>query len=134
MVAQIRERWPGVRIILRADSGFCRESLMKWCERKSVDYVFGLARNEALRRLSRKAMWEAAEEAKRTGRAARVYTEFRYRTHKSWSRSRRVIAKAERIDGKDNPRYVVTNMTDSPEAVYDVYRMFNDGLSDQPSD
>lgn len=111
IVAQIRERWPAVRIILRADSGFCRESLMRWCEKTSVDYVFGLARNEVLRRLSRKAMWEAAEEAKRTGKAARVYTEFRYRTQKSWSRRRRVIAKAERIDGKDNPRYVVTSLS-----------------------
>jgi hypothetical protein len=111
IVAQIRERWPAVRIILRADSGFCRESLMRWCEKASVDYVFGLARNEVLRRLSRKAMWEATEEAKRTGKAARVYTEFRYRTQKSWSRRRRVIAKAERIDGKDNPRYVVTSLS-----------------------
>lgn len=111
IVAQIRERWPAVQIILRADSGFCRESLMKWCEDKSVDYVFGLARNEALRRLSRKAMWRATEEAKRTGKAARVYTEFRYRTQKSWSRSRRAIAKAERIDGKDNPRYIVTSLS-----------------------
>jgi hypothetical protein len=111
IVAQIRERWPSVQIILRADSGFCREPLMRWCERASVDYVFGLARNEVLRRFSRKAMWEAAEEAKRTGKAARVYTEFRYRTQKSWSRRRRVIAKAERIDGKDNPRYVVTSLS-----------------------
>ena len=113
IVAQIRERWPAVHIILRADSGFCRESLMRWCERQSVDYVFGLARNEVLRRLSRKAMWEATEEAKRTGKAARVYTEFRYRTQQSWSRHRRVIAKAERIDGKDNPRYVVTSLSGS---------------------
>jgi hypothetical protein len=111
IVAQIRQCWPAVRIILRADSGFCRESLMRWCEKESVDYVFGLARNEVLRRLSRKAMWEASEEAKRTGKPARVYTEFRYRTQKSWSRSRRVIAKAERIDGKDNPRYVVTSLS-----------------------
>ena len=111
IVAQIRQCWPAVRIILRADSGFCRESLMRWCEKESVDYVFGLARNEVLRRLSRKAMWEATEEAKRTGKPARVYTEFRYRTHKSWSRSRRVIAKAEKIDGKDNPRYVVTSLS-----------------------
>jgi len=111
IVAQIRQCWPAVRIVLRADSGFCREPLMMWCEKESVDYVFGLARNEVLRRLSRKAMWEASEEAKRTGKPARVYTEFRYRTHKSWSRFRRVIAKAEKIDGKDNPRYVVTSLS-----------------------
>lgn len=121
IVAQIRERWPAVQIILRADSGFCRESLMRWCEKTSVDYVFGLARNEVLRRLSRKAMWEAAEEAKRTGKASRVYTEFRYRTQKSWSRSRRVIAKAERIDGKDNPRYVVTTLSGSKWQARQLY-------------
>ncbi len=94
---------------------------MRWCEKKSVDYVFGLARNEVLRRLSRKAMWEAAEEAKRTGKAARVYTEFRYRTQKNWSRSRRVIAKAERIDGKDNPRYVVTTLSGSKWQARQLY-------------
>lgn len=70
---------------------------MTWCERKSVEYVFGLARNEVLRRLSQKAMWEATEEAKRTCQAARVYTECRNRTQKSWPRHRRVLAKAVRI-------------------------------------
>ena len=110
IVAQIRARWPRTQIILRADSGFCREQLMAWCEDHHVDYVFGLARNERLRRRIGKAMRQAAAEARRTGKPARVFTEFRYRTHKTWSRARRVIAKAERIEGKENPRYVVTSL------------------------
>ena len=110
IVAQIREHWPETQIILRADSGFCREELMKWCEDNHVDYVFGLARNQRLRRRIDKAMRQAAGEARRTGQAARVFTEFRYRTRRSWSRARRVIAKAEQIAGKQNPRYVVTSL------------------------
>jgi len=110
IVAQIRARWPRTQIILRADSGFCREQLMAWCEDHHVDYVFGLARNQRLRRRIGKAMRQAAAEARRTAKPARVFTEFRYRTHKTWSRARRVIAKAERIEGKENPRYVVTSL------------------------
>jgi hypothetical protein len=125
IVEQIRTRWPRTQIILRADSGFCREQLMKWCEDHRVDYVFGLARNQRLRRNIGKAMRQAAAEARRTGKPARVFTEFRYRTHKSWSRGRRVIAKAERIEGKQNPRYVVTSLPVQqwqPRAVYeDLY-------------
>lgn len=111
IVSQIRQRWPEVRILLRADSGFCREELMRWCEDNHVDYVFGLARNQRLRLLSGKAMRKAAAESKRTGKPARVFTEFGYRTRKSWSKTRRVVAKAERIEGKENPRYVVTSLT-----------------------
>lgn len=111
IVSQIRRRWAGVRIILRADSGFCREELMRWCEDNRVDYLFGLARNERLRLLSGKAMRKAEAECRRTGKAARMFTEFGYRTRKSWSRARRVVAKAERIEGKENPRYVVTSLS-----------------------
>lgn len=110
IVTQIRVRWPQTQIILRADSGFCREELMKWCEDNGVDYVFGLARNQRLRRRIGKAMRQAAGESKRTGKPARVFTEFRYRTLKSWSRARRVVAKAEQIEGKQNPRFVVTSL------------------------
>jgi hypothetical protein len=109
IVAQIREQWHEVRIVLRADSGFCREELMLWCEDNGVEYVFGLARNERLRRRIDKALRKAAA-SKRSGKAARVYTEFRYRTLQSWSRRRRVVAKAEQIEGKENPRYVVTSL------------------------
>ena len=111
MVRQIRARWPKTRIILRADSGFCREELLVWCENNQVDYVFGFARNQCLRRIISRAMHEAKQEHRRTGKAARVFCEFAYRTQKSWSRRRRVIAKAEQIEGKENPRYLVTSLS-----------------------
>jgi hypothetical protein len=110
IVAQIRQRWPKTQIILRADSGFCREELMAWCENHAVDYVFGFARNERLRRKIAKQLRQAKREHQRSGLAARVFTEFFYRTQKSWSRSRRVVAKAEYLAGKENPRYLVTSL------------------------
>ena len=110
IIRQIRARWREVRIILRADSGFCREELMVWCEKHAVDYVFGFARNKQLRRIIGRAMHQAKQEHRRTGKAARVFCEFAYRTNKSWSRARRVVAKAEQIEGKENPRYLVTSL------------------------
>ncbi len=110
IVAQIRARWPKVRIVLRGDSGFCREELMAWCETHGVDYVFGFARNERLRRKIARELREAKREHRRTGKAARVFTEFSYRTRASWSRSRRVVAKAEHLAQGENPRYVVTSL------------------------
>jgi hypothetical protein len=111
LVGRIRPRWPGVRIIVRGDSGFCRERLMRWCERHHVDYVLGLARNDRLRRQIAEAMQQATAEASQTGQPARVFVEFPYQTHKSWSRARRVVAKAEYLDNKENPRYVVTTLS-----------------------
>jgi len=110
IVWQIRARWPKTRIILRADSGFCREELLAWCENNVVDYVFGFARNQRLQRIIGRALQQAKQEHRRTGKAARVFCEFAYRTKKSWSRARRVIAKAEQIEGKENPRYLVTSL------------------------
>jgi hypothetical protein len=110
IVEQIRKRWPGVSILLRADSGFCREELMAWCEKHHVDYVFGFARNERLRRKIAHAMRQAKREQRRTGKAARAFTEFFYRTRVSWSRSRRVVAKAEHLEKGENPRFVVTSL------------------------
>ena len=110
IVRQIRARWPKTRIILRADSGFCREELLAWCENNDVDYVFGFARNQRLRRIIGSAMQQAKQEHRRTGKPARVFCEFAYLTKKSWSRRRRVIAKAEQIAGKENPRYLVTSL------------------------
>lgn len=110
ILRQIRARWPKTRIILRADSGFCREELMVWCEKHAVDYVFGFPRNKRLRRIIGRAMHQAKQEHRRTGKAARVFCEFAYRTNKSWSRARRVVAKAEQIEGKENPRYLVTSL------------------------
>jgi hypothetical protein len=110
IVWQIRARWPKTSIILRADSGFCREELLAWCENNDVGYVFGFARNKRLRRIIGRAMQEAKQEHRRTGKPARVFCEFAYRTKKSWSRTRQVIAKAEQIEGKENPRYLVTSL------------------------
>ena len=117
IVKQIRQRWPKVRIILRADSGFCREELMAWCEQNRVDYVLGLARNSRLQRKIAPQLREAKQQHQRTGEAARVFAEFPYRTRQSWSRSRRVVAKAEYLEKGENPRFVVTSLPpDSWEA------------------
>jgi Transposase DDE domain group 1 len=110
IIKQIHDNWPQVNIILRADSGFCREALMSWCEAHQVDYVFGFARNERLRHIIEPQMQQAATLYRETGQAARVFTEFAYQTNTSWSRPRRVIAKAEQIEGKENPRYLVTSL------------------------
>ena len=111
IVAQIRERWPEVRIIVRADSGFCREQLMAWCEQNVVDYVLGLARNTRLTRAIGAQLRRAALESGHTGRPARQFRDFRYRTRKSWSRRRRVVGKAEQTGDKSNPRFVVTSLS-----------------------
>ena len=111
IVAQIRRHWPEVRITLRGDSGFCRDELMSWCEGHQVDYVFGFARNPRLRALAADALAQAVRQWEQSGKPARVFLEFFYETVSgSWSRPRRVIAKAEHIDGKENPRYVVTSL------------------------
>ena len=124
IAAQLRERWPEVRIVLRADSGFCREELMAWCEQNRVDYLFGLQRNQRLRRIIGKQMHQAQFAHKDTAKAARVFTEFGYRTHKSWSRSRRVVAKAEYLDKGENPRFVVTSLTAEQWAAQPLYEKF----------
>jgi hypothetical protein len=112
IVGQIRQTWPEVQIVVRGDSGFCREELMQWCEEHGVGYVLGFARNDRLRALIDEQMREAARLQKETGRPARVFTEFLYQTTTgSWSRERRVVAKAEQLEGKENPRYVVTNLS-----------------------
>jgi hypothetical protein len=121
IVAQIRARWPKTQIVLRADSGFCRDELMSWCEQQRVEYVFGFARNQRLRRRIAPAMRAAKQQYRRTGKPARVFTEFRYRTRKSWSRARRVIAKAEQIAGKENPRYIVTSLTQPEWTAQNLY-------------
>ena len=110
IVGQIRARWPRVRILLRADSGFAREALMAWCEAHRVDFVFGLARNARLvEELAIDLAW-AEEEATCTGRPARRFRDFRWSTLDSWSRRRRVIGKAEWTRGAANPRFIVTSL------------------------
>jgi hypothetical protein len=110
IVAHIRDRWPETTIVIRADSGFCRDDLMTWCEANDVEYVLGLAGNSRLHRRIAAEMRTARIRARRTGRAARVFADFEYRTRKSWSVRRRVIGKAEWTNGEANPRFIVTNV------------------------
>jgi hypothetical protein len=110
IIRQVRTRWPRVRILLRADSGFAREPLMAWCEANRVDFAFGLARNPRLvEGLTLEMAW-AEEEATTTGQPARRFRDFRWSTLDSWSRRRRVIGKAEWTRGEANPRFVVTSL------------------------
>jgi len=111
IVGPIRVRWSEVRIIIRADSGFARESIMAFCEAKGVDYVLGLAKNSRLSARIAEELAAAEAEWERTGRAARVFKDFGYRTRSSWSRERRVVGKAEHLDKGSNPRFVVTSLT-----------------------
>ncbi len=117
IVAQIRERWPQVKIILRADSGFCREELMNWCEQNAVNYVFRLAKNSRLVRAS-------GAESQATQRPARRFKELLYRTRKSWCRARRVIAKAEQTGDKSNPRFIVTSLPVQQWQARELYEDF----------
>jgi len=111
IVAQIRERWPQTRIVLRADSGFARDALMTWCEANGIDFIFGLARNARLSRAIGAELVEARDESQATGRPARRFKELTWSTRNSWSRARRVIAKAEWTQGEANPRFIVTSLT-----------------------
>jgi len=110
IVEQIRACWPEVVIVLRGDSGFCREPLMAWCEASGVDYLFGLARNARLCRIIGAQLQQAKLQHAATAAPARLFSEFEYRTKKSWSRCRRVVAKAEHLDKGSNPRFVVTSI------------------------
>jgi hypothetical protein len=121
IVSRIRSRRPAVRIILRADSGFCRDALLTWCEANQVDYVFGLARHVRLRKRIDEAMAQAAAQHTGSQKAARVFTEFAYRTHDSWSCERRVVAKAEYLDKGENPRFVVTSLAAEQMAAQSLY-------------
>src|SRR5438128_9205048 len=109
IVPQIRSVWPQVRIIIRGDSGFCREELMAWCETEQVDYLLGLAKNERRKAEIQNPMAKAEALYRQSGQAARVFHEFVYPTRESWSRARRVVAKAEYLEKGENPRFIVTS-------------------------
>lgn len=125
IVAQIRAAWPATKIILRGDSGFCRNQLMSWCESNGVDFVFGLARNQRLRKIIGAQMHAATQQWNQTGKPARVFHQFGYQAKKTkkggWDRVRRVVAKAEHIDGKENPRFVVTSLAGEAGAAQALY-------------
>jgi hypothetical protein len=121
IVAQIRQAWPEVKITIRADSGFCREPIMAWCETNGVDYVLGLAQNTRLKARITAEQEQARVEFERTKEAARVFTDLQYRTLESWSRERRVVAKAEHLAKGANPRFVVTSLTAESRAAKPLY-------------
>jgi hypothetical protein len=110
LVVMIRHKWPRVRILIRADSGFCRNELMSWCEANGISFLFGMAKNRRLLRRITRPMKKAKRQWATSGHSARCFVQFRYRTRTSWSRSRRVVGKAEYMDKGENPRFVVTNL------------------------
>jgi len=111
IVQQIRQRWPEVEIILRGDSGFCAEELLSWCENNRVHYVVGVARNQRLEKLVDGPLAEAKQQFEATQQPARIFVEFEHKTLKGlWNKDRRVVAKAEHINGKSNPRFLVTSL------------------------
>jgi Transposase DDE domain group 1 len=110
VVARIVARWPRTRIMLRADSGFARDDLMAWCEANGVDFVFGLARNERLVAAIEAELEHAIAKSRRTSRPERRFKSFMWMTRHSWSRKRRIVAKAEATQGEANPRFIVTSL------------------------
>jgi hypothetical protein len=121
IVGQIRQAWPGVKITIRADSGFCRDPIMTWCEAYGVDYLLGLAQNKRLLAMIATEQEQARSEFERTKGPARVFVELRYRTLDSWSRERRVVAKAEHLAKGANPRFVVTSLAVEDRAAKGLY-------------
>lgn len=123
VVRRLREVWPNVQIVVRGDSGFCREALMAWCEENHVDYVLGLAKNRRLEAELQSELAEAKQQYQTTGHAARVFKDFSYQTRDSWIRSRRVVGKAEHLAKGANPRFVVTSLASEQfdaKALYEV--------------
>jgi hypothetical protein len=118
---QIRQQWPHTEILVRGDSGFCREQIMAWCETNGVAFVLGLAKNERLKKRIADALDEADRHYHLSGQAARVLEDFPYRTRKSWSQARRVIAKAEHLSKGANPRFVVTSLSGERADVRTLY-------------
>jgi hypothetical protein len=121
IVARLRQKWPDLEIWLRADSGFCREDLMAWCEANGVHYVFGLARNARLEAEIEGEQAEAEQRAAKSGKAERIFKEFQYKTRQSWSCERRVVAKAEHLAKGPNPRFIVTSLTSKMAAARELY-------------
>ena len=121
IVGQIRAQWPKVKIVIRGDSGFCREALMAWCEANDVDFVLGLAKNERLSDELARELEQAKQQFEAGGQAARVFKDFTYQTRESWSRPRRVIGKAEHLSKGANPRFVVTSILAEQIAAQSLY-------------
>jgi hypothetical protein len=118
LVRRLRAAWPGVKLTVRADSGFCRWRLMRWCDRNGIGYVLGLAKNSALARAARDEVERAARQFRRTGQPQRVFGSFGYAAG-SWDRRRRVIIKAEHTTQGPNPRFIVVNVPGDPQGLYE---------------
>ena len=121
IVEQIRSAWPEVKIIVRGDSGFCREKIMRWCEDNQIGFILGLAKNERLKAIIEEELQRAKQAYEQTRKAARVYKDFRYETLETWSRKRRVIGKAEYLDKGSNPRFVVTSIKKNTMDAVTIY-------------
>jgi hypothetical protein len=121
IVAQIRAAWPDVPITIRADSGFCREPILAWCEANGVDYILGLAQNPRLVAAIAGELEQARQQHEATKQPARVFAELRYRTLESWGRERRVVAKAEQLAKGANPRFVVTSLSSETRPAQALY-------------
>ncbi len=125
IVTKLKSAWPGVRIIVRGDSGFCREEIMSYCEGLGqLDYVFGLAKNSRLIEQIGAEMGQAQEIYQSTQKPARVFKDFRYRTRKSWSCERRVVGKAEYLAKGENPRFIVTSIASEEKDARELYEDF----------
>ena len=118
LVDRFRQVWPQVRIVIRADSGFCRWRLMRWCDRHDVDYILGLARNQVLQRLGASWMQQAEQQFEQSGQKQRLFGRYPYAA-KSWDRPRDVIVKAERLPEGPNLRFIVTSLAGDPQSLYD---------------
>jgi Transposase DDE domain group 1 len=118
LVERLRKQWPNVRIILRGDSGFCRQTPLNWCERKNVKYIVGLARNNVLQKILAPSMEQAKQSFEATQEKQRIFIHFNYAAG-SWSQEKKVIGKAEYSDQGENPRFIVTNIEGDPQALYE---------------
>jgi Transposase DDE domain group 1 len=123
IVARIRQVWPDVKIVVRGDSGFCRDPIMTWCEANRVDYIVGLAKNARLVEMIAEPAEQARVQYEATKQPTRVFAELRYETRASWSRERRVVAKAEHLDKGANPRFVVTSLDLQEHPAKDLYEV-----------
>ena len=118
LVKALRQHWPKVDIIFRGDSGFCRWKVLRWCDRHDVGYIVGVAKNQRLERQAAELMALAEELHELTGKKQRLFRSIQYGA-RSWDRARRVIAKAEHSSHGANPRFVVTNLSQTDQYLYD---------------
>lgn len=118
LVKKLRQAWPGVRIVFRGDSGFCRDRMLSWCERKEVFYIAGIARNSRMEAAGQELQQQAARQYEESGQKQRLFGEIAYAAH-TWNRERRILVKAEHTSQGPNPRFVVTNLPGDPQKLYD---------------